>query len=91
MTESQNFTIEEMLNYLKDRCQDVNLTAAGSDWSLVVLSSSEEEANFQGSLRQVVGRAFRPYYADALEARQKSRQDWGEMEKAVESAFSERK
>ncbi len=91
MTAHRDFTLEEMLDYLKDRCGDVNLTAAGSAWSLMLLTPSEEEQTFEGSLRHVVSQAFRPFYADALEARQRSIKEWGDIEKAAESAFSEPK
>jgi hypothetical protein len=87
MTAHNDFSLEEMLDYLKDRCQDVNLVAAGSQWSLVMLNASEEETVFVGSLRHVVAQAFQPFYSDALSARRKSIQQWNEMEEAVNNAF----
>jgi hypothetical protein len=88
MTAHRDFSLEEMLNYLKDRCGDVSLVSVGSNWSLSYENGLGEQRSFEGSLLYVASQAFRPFYADALETRQQSIEEWGQVEKAVESAFS---
>jgi len=88
MTAQRDFSLEEMLDYLKDRCGDVSLISSGSNWCLAITTPSGEDHLYEGSIRHVVSQAFRPFYADALDVRTRSQKEWSEMEKAVDDAFS---
>ena len=87
MPDITTFNIDEMLDYLKDRHEDVTLSSNGPEWILMIWVSDEEQSTHTGTLRQVVRDAFSPYLGAAIEARRQRNREWGESEKVIEEAF----
>ena len=69
------FDVESMLNYLKKFCKKVELTTSNDckgHWLLYVLDNNDVGNIYEGTLLRVTSKAFKSFYKQAKEHREKA-------------------